>query len=70
MGTKITEQSWDKIGGEEVKKFTLKNDVNQEVDVISYGATVTAVRTPDKSGKIEDVVCGFDNLEGITRSLK
>lgn len=62
--TTITEVPWGTVKGQEVKKFTLKNGNNQEVDVTSYGAIITAVRTPDKSGKVEDVALGFDKVDG------
>lgn len=61
----ITMTTWGMVNGQEVKKFTLKNKVGQEVDVVTYGATVTAIKTPDKHGNIEDVVLGFDKVEGI-----
>lgn len=61
---RVKVESWGAVDGKDVKKFTLKNANKQEVDIISYGATITAIRTPDKSGKIDDVVCGFDNIEG------
>ncbi len=32
--------------------------------VMTYGATLTALEVPDKSGKPADVVLGFDTLEG------
>lgn len=60
----ITTTTWGSVNGKEIKKFTLKNAACQEVDVITYGATVTAVRTPDKEGNVADVVLGFDNIEG------
>lgn len=62
---RVKMESWGTVNNKEVKKFTLKNLNKQEVDIISYGAIITAIRTPDKSGKIDDVVCGFDNIEGI-----
>lgn len=57
--------SWGSVNGQEIKKFTLRNKVGQEVDVVTYGATVTAIRTPDKQNNIADVVLGFDNVEGM-----
>lgn len=60
----ITTTTWDSVNGREIKKFTLRNRAYQEVDIITYGATVTAVKTPDKEGNIVDVVLGFDNIEG------
>lgn len=50
--------------GQEILKYTLKNQTGQEVDVISYGATIVGARTPDRNGKFEDVVLGFDNIYG------
>ncbi|XP_077276504.1 galactose mutarotase isoform X1 [Temnothorax americanus] len=60
----ITATTWGSLNGQEIKKFTLRNEACQEVDVITYGATVTAIRTPDKEGNIADIVLGFDNIEG------
>lgn len=60
----ITTTTWGSVNGQEIKKFTLRNRAHQEVDVITYGATLTAIRTPDKEGNIADVVLGFDNIEG------
>ncbi|XP_012525518.1 galactose mutarotase isoform X2 [Monomorium pharaonis] len=60
----ITTTTWGSVNGQEIKKFMLRNGANQEVDVITYGATVTAIRTPDKVGNVADVVLGFDNIEG------
>ncbi|XP_063991798.1 galactose mutarotase isoform X2 [Diachasmimorpha longicaudata] len=62
--TGITMKSWGTVAGKEVKMFTLKNHNHQEVDILNYGATIRAVRTPDKNGKVVDVVLGFDNIEG------
>ncbi|XP_012226476.1 galactose mutarotase isoform X2 [Linepithema humile] len=64
----ITTTTWGSVNGQEVKKFTLKNKAGQEIDVVTYGATVTAVRTPDKKGNTVDVVLGFDNVEGYQSS--
>ena len=59
----ITMVKWGSVNGQEIEKYTLTNSNNQEVDVVTYGATVTAIRTPDKEGNIADVVLGFDNVE-------
>nr|CAD7573228.1 unnamed protein product [Timema californicum] len=47
-----------------VKRFTLKNATDMTVQLISYGATVTSILVPDQDGKVNDVVLGFDELEG------
>ncbi|XP_076244482.1 galactose mutarotase [Calliopsis andreniformis] len=60
----ITTEKWGSIDGRSIEKYTLKNQMGQEVDIITYGATITSIRTPDKQGRISDVVLGFDNIEG------
>jgi aldose 1-epimerase len=50
-------------GGKDVFRYTLKNNAGMEVDILNYGAIVTAIRVPDKQGNPGDVVLGFDSLE-------
>ena len=49
--------------GKEVFKFSLKNHSGMEVDIITYGAIITAIRVPDQRNAPGDVVLGFDSLE-------
>jgi aldose 1-epimerase len=49
--------------GREVFKYILTNHRGMEVDVINYGAIITAIRIPDKNHEPGDVVLGFDTLE-------
>jgi len=41
---------------------TLKNGT-LEVDITNFGATIVGVRVPDRTGKIRDVVLGYDTFE-------
>jgi aldose 1-epimerase len=50
--------------GTVVEAYTLYNRQGASARVITYGATLTELRVPDKNGKMGDVVLGFDNLEG------
>jgi aldose 1-epimerase len=50
--------------GTEIQQFTLRNTKGAVAKVITYGATLTELWVPDKSGKNADVVLGFDNLAG------
>ena len=36
-----------------------------KVQVITYGATITSILTPDKYGNIADVVMGYDTIQVI-----
>lgn len=49
--------------GKEVYKYTLKNNKGMEVDIITYGGIITAIRVPDSRNEPGDVVLGFDTLE-------
>ena len=51
-------------GGEVIHKYRMQNDNGITVSVINFGGIVSHLYTPDKKGKIEDIVAGFDNLEG------
>ena len=49
--------------GKEVFLYTLKNNKGMEVDVITYGAIITAIRIPDSNHEPGDVVLGFETME-------
>ena len=50
--------------GREVELFTLTNTHGLEVRAITYGAIITSIVTPDKGGRRQDIVFGFDDLAG------
>jgi aldose 1-epimerase len=50
--------------GRRVELFTLTNAHGIEVRAMTYGAIITSIQTPDRSGKRADVVLGFDSLQG------
>jgi aldose 1-epimerase len=49
---------------ETVRRFTLSNSKGLSVEIINYGATITSLKVPDRTGNVKDVVLGFDNMEG------
>ena len=49
--------------GVPVELYVLKNG-KMTVKVMTYGAIVTEIDVPDRDGKVEDVVLGFDSIEG------
>ena len=50
--------------GKAVESFTLTNANGIEVTAIPYGAIITSLKTPDRTGRSGDVVLGFDSLGG------
>jgi aldose 1-epimerase len=53
--------------GEQVNLYTLRNAKGVEAAITSYGARVVSLKVPDRSGKFEDVVLGFDQLDGYLK---
>lgn len=49
--------------GQAVDRITLTNAAGASAGLITYGATLTSLTTPDRNGRFGDVVLGFDNLE-------
>jgi aldose 1-epimerase len=49
--------------GTAVDVYTLKSDA-VEARVMTYGARIVSIKTADKSGKVADVVLGYDSLAG------
>ncbi len=43
--------------------YTLKNSRGAEVSIINYGAIVQSLYMPDRDGKYEDIVLGYDSAE-------
>jgi aldose 1-epimerase len=50
--------------GVTVYRYLLTNKKNVQADVISYGASLVSLKIPDRSGKVADVVLGYDDLDG------
>ncbi|MBN2520600.1 MAG: galactose mutarotase [Bacteroidales bacterium] len=49
--------------GKEIFAFEITTDSGLYAKAINYGATVTELKVPDKEGKIDDIVLGFDKLK-------
>ena len=60
----LQEKSIGQYDGKEVKEFTIKNSNGVEVKLTSYGAIVMSLLAPDRDGKLENVVLGFEKSEG------
>ena len=53
--------------GTQVDGYTIRNKRGTGMQVITYGAIINWLRTADRQGRFEDVVLGFDNLEGYLK---
>ncbi len=63
MAASITKSEFGKMpDGTPVDLYTLTNADGLVCKVITYGAAITELHVPDRTGKMGDVVLGFDNL--------
>ncbi|MBN2425426.1 MAG: galactose mutarotase [Calditrichaceae bacterium] len=54
--------------GKEVYLYSISNKAGATMNVINYGAIIQSLTMPDKNGKFQDIVLGYDNLEGYLRN--
>jgi aldose 1-epimerase len=61
----IQVESWGKTpSGDHVQLYTLTNSAGARARIATYGGVIVSLEVPDKSGKLGDVVLGFDSLQG------
>lgn len=61
----IKKEAFGKTGeGSPVELYTLTNQNGIEVRAITYGGIIISLRVPDKNGKFDDVVLGYESLDG------
>ena len=64
MAASITKSAFGNMpDGTPVDLYTLTNADGLVCKVITYGAAITELHVPDRTGKMGDVVLGFDNLK-------
>jgi len=49
--------------GQNVELYTLTNANGVEARITNYGGIIVSLKTPDRGGKMDDIVLGFDNLD-------
>jgi aldose 1-epimerase len=65
---KITKSDFGKLpDGKEVFQYTLTNKNGVEMKIINYGGIITSLKTPDKKGVLEDIVLGYNSLDGYLK---
>ena len=60
----VKKESFGTVEGKTVELYTLTNRKGAEAKITTYGATVVSLKVPDRNGKFDDIVLGFDNIEG------
>ncbi len=53
--------------GKAVEIYTLRNPGGVEARICTYGGIVVSLKAPDRNGRLEDVVLGYDNLAAYVK---
>lgn len=60
----ITEKPFGNYNGQAITEYTITNANGMQLSIMNYGGTITKLITPDKNGKMGDVVLGYQSLDG------
>lgn len=68
MNAAVKSEPWGRTSaGQQVELYTLRNSKGMEVAITTYGARLVSIKVPDRTGKLDDVVLGFDNLDSYLK---
>ena len=59
----IASASFGRAGDRNVEIYTLTNAHGLEARIMTYGAALVSLKTPDRAGRLQNIVLGFDALE-------
>ena len=61
----ITSSFWGCLpDGRDAHLFTIQNQAGSSVTISDFGGIITSLLIPDAAGRLEDVVLGYDSLQG------
>src|SRR5579875_3822728 len=61
----IEHERWGELSsGKPIELYRLRNGNGLEAQITNYGGRLVSLKTPDRAGKLGDLVLGFDNLAG------
>lgn len=58
----ISKSLFGETGGQKVYEYTLKNANGIEISCLNYGCAITKIIAPDRRGKSENIVLGFQDF--------
>ena len=64
----IAAAPFGKLGDTPVQLYTLTNTNGLVTKITNYGAIVTELHVPDRTGRLADVVSGFETLDGYLKN--
>ena len=60
---RIEKSFWGSVESKDVYLYTLSNKNGTKVNITNYGGIIVSIEVPDRNGRFDDVVLGFDTLE-------
>ena len=63
----VKKEAFGKADGQNVELYTLTNRNGVEAKISTYGGIVVSLKVPDRNGKFDDVVLGYDTLDGYLK---
>lgn len=63
----VARAAYGKVDGKEVELYTLTNKNGLVLKVTNYGVIVTELWAPDRNGKLEDIVGGYESVDGYVQ---
>ncbi|MBK8566427.1 MAG: galactose mutarotase [Saprospiraceae bacterium] len=64
MSSLVQKEAWGKLAdGSPVDRYTLTNKHGLVAQITNYGGIVVSLMTPDRNGKLGDVVLGYETLD-------
>ncbi|PYS46045.1 MAG: galactose-1-epimerase [Acidobacteria bacterium] len=64
----VKKESFGKADGRDVFLYTLTNARGAEARITNYGGILVSLKMPDRKGKFDDIVLGYDNLDGYLKN--
>src|SRR5579864_542403 len=58
----IGQAEFGRAGETSVQIYTLTNDHGIEARIMTYGAALVSLKTPDRAGNSQDILLGFDSV--------
>ena len=63
----VKKEEFGKADGQSVALYTLTNRNGAEARITTYGGIVVSLKVPDRNGKMDDIVLGYDTLDDYVK---
>jgi aldose 1-epimerase len=63
----LKKEDFGKANGQNIELYVLTNRNGVEAKIITYGGALVSLKVPDRNGRFDDVVLGYDNLDGYLK---